>query len=86
MKKKYEKPQIYIENFSLDTTIAGDCEGKVGNPTRGICPVKGTGGIDMFSGTVTACVYKPEDMGGKEDEWDGFCYHVPTEYSNLFNS
>jgi len=86
MKKKYEKPQIIIENFSLATTIAGTSESIVDNATKGTCAVLGTGGIAMFSGTISACEFKPQDMGGKDDEWDGFCYHVPTEYSNLFNS
>lgn len=86
MKKIYSKPEILFENFSVNTNIAGDCESIVGNPSKGICAVLGTGDIAMFSGTITACDYKPEDMGGKDDEWDGFCYHVPTEYNNLFNS
>lgn len=83
MKKKYVKPQIYIENFSLDTTIAGDCEGIVGNPTKGTCAVLGTGGIAMFEdGMPSICDYTPPDG----DKYDSFCYHVPTEYNNLFNS
>ena len=82
MKKKYVKPQIIIENFSLSTTIAGDCEGDpVGNPTRGTCAVIGSGDIYMFSGTVSQCEFVIDG-----DQWDGFCYHVPTEYNNLFNS
>lgn len=86
MKKKYVKPVIIFENFSLSTNIAGDCESTVGNPSKGTCAVIGTGDIYMFSGTVTQCDYKPEDLGGEEDKWNGFCYHVPTEYNNLFNS
>jgi len=86
MKKKYTKPQISLESFSLCTNIAGNCEGIVGNPTKGTCAVIGTGDIAMFSGTVTQCDYTPEDMGGEDDLWDGYCYHVPTEYNNLFNS
>lgn len=87
MKKKYIKPQIYFEDFSPSTNIAGDCEGIVGNASKGTCAVLGTGGIDIFDGEVGAvCVYTPTDLGGKEDEWDGACYHVPTEYNNLFNS
>ena len=87
MKKVYEKPLIMFENFEMSTNIAGDCEGIVGNATKGTCAVIGTGNIAMFDGTVgKACEYKPEDLGGAEDQWDGFCYHVPTEYNNLFNS
>ena len=87
MKKKYVKPQIIFEDFSLNTDIAGDCESIVGNASKGTCAVIGTGNIAVFDGTVSACVFTPTDMGGKEeDKWDGFCYHVPTEYNNLFNS
>lgn len=87
MKKVYEKPLIMFEDFTMSTNIAGDCEGEpVGNPSRGTCAVIGTGDIFIFSGTVTECDYKPEDMGGEADKWDGLCYHVPTEYNNLFNS
>ena len=86
MKKTYMKPEIVFESFASSTNIAGDCESIVGNATKGTCAVMGTGNIAMFDGTVSACVFKPEDMGGTKDEWDGFCYHVPTEYANLFNS
>lgn len=86
MKKKYMKPEIMFEDFSLNTSIAANCEGIVNNANKGTCAVIGTGDIYMFSGTVSQCDFKPEDMGGEEDKWDGFCYHVPTEYNNLFNS
>ncbi|MBQ8813372.1 MAG: hypothetical protein IJZ85_02590 [Lachnospiraceae bacterium] len=87
MKKAYVKPEIMFENFSLSTNIAGDCEGIVGNPSKGTCAVLGTGGIAVFDSKVgSACEYTPTEMGGTEDQWDGACYHVPTEYNNLFNS
>ena len=84
MRKTYSKPEIVFENFSLSTNIAGDCEGIVGNPAKGTCAVVGTGGINMFdsSAEVGICVFTPSDG----DKWDAFCYHVPTEYNNLFNS
>lgn len=86
MKKTYSKPDIVFENFAMSTNIAGDCESFVGNPAKGTCAVIGSGDIYMFSTAVSQCDYTPEGMGGKADEWDGFCYHVPTEYNNLFNS
>ncbi len=86
MKKIYSKPEIIFEDFTLSENIAGNCEGIVGNPSKGSCAVNGTGGIVMFDGSVSACDYSPEDMNGTADMWDGYCYHVPTEYSNLFNS
>ena len=88
MKKKYMKPEIMFEDFSLNTSIAANCEGIVDNATKGICAVIGTGGIKMFSSSISDCDFYPSnDENGKySDEWDGFCYHVPTEYNNLFNS
>ena len=87
MKKKYEKPQILIENFSLSTTIAGGCESKVNTPTKGACAIKATGGINIFNADmVNVCDYTPGSFGKPEDQWDGFCYHVPVDTANIFNS
>ena len=88
MKRRYEKPQIVFEVFTLSTNIAGDCEAPyVGNATKGTCAVIGTGGISVFDSKVGgACMFTPEGFGGEDDIWDGLCYHVPTEYNNLFNS
>ena len=87
MKKIYTKPVVVIEDFSLSTTIAGDCEGEpVGNPTKGVCAVQGTGGVNVFSGNIVACDFTPEEMNQPKDQWNGFCYHVPVEYATLFNS
>lgn len=87
MKKIYCKPEILFESFSLSTNIAGDCEGIVGNPSKGTCAVIGTGGIAVFDGIVgNVCDFTSTDLGQEEDYWDKNCYHVPTEYNNLFNS
>ena len=87
MKKKYEKPMIIIEDFSLSTTIAGDCEGIVGNPSKGTCALEGTGGIKIFTEEMASvCDYTPGSFGQPADQWDGLCYHVPVDTSNLFNS
>ena len=87
MKKTYEKPMIIFEDFSLSTSIAAGCEGIVGNPTAGSCAVLGSGGIAVFSSSMTeVCDYTPEGLGQPEDKWDGLCYHVPTEDYTLFNS
>ncbi|MBO5322836.1 MAG: hypothetical protein J6A88_01880 [Oscillospiraceae bacterium] len=87
MKRAYEKPQILFESFSVSTNIAGDCEGNpVGNPSRGSCPVISSSGDRIFDTAAHGCDYTPTQMGGVDDMWDGYCYHVPTEYNNLFNS
>ena len=86
MKKTYAKPEIVFENFTLSENIAGDCESIVGNPSKGSCAVIGSGGIPMFNGDVSACDFTPEDNGSTADMWDGYCYHVPSDDKNLFNS
>lgn len=80
MKKVYEKPLIMFESFEISTNIAGDCNGIVGNSSKGTCAVIGTGGINMFTDDITACDFAPQAP------WDQYCYHNPTEYNDLFNS
>lgn len=82
MKAIYEKPMIVFEDFSLSVNIAGDCERIVGNHEKGTCGVKGSApGLDLFIEGVTGCF-----VTNDADEYDGYCYHNPTEYNNLFNS
>lgn len=86
MKKLYTAPQILFESFSMSTNIAGDCESIIDTQAKGTCAVLSSGNIAIFDGSVSACFFTPEGMGQAKDTWDGFCYHVPTEYNNLFNS
>ena len=86
MKKEYIAPQILFESFTMSTNIAGNCESIVNNATKGTCAVESSGGISVFDGSISACIFTPDGMGQEKDTWDGFCYHVPTEYNNLFNS
>lgn len=82
MKKTYEAPEILFESFSLSSSISAGCElitshhsldQGCGYPTRG--------GIVFVVGSL--CTTQPQDDDGK---YNGFCYHVPVETSNLFNS
>lgn len=82
MTEKYVKPQIIFEEFSLSTNIAAGCNRIVDNQSKGVCAFVGTGNIVVFDNQVgKACVYKVDT-----DNWDGFCYHVPTDTNDLFNS
>ena len=86
MRKTYSKPEIMFESFTLSSNIAGDCERVVGNPSKGSCGILGNEpGIDnLFSSSV-----KGTDgcqMCTDVDNYDGYCYHVPTEDYTLFNS
>lgn len=79
MKKIYSKPEIMFEDFTLSENIAGDCENKISNPTDGVCGYPSRNG-EIFMDYITGCNYK------QPDGYNDLCYHVPTEYSDLFNS
>lgn len=83
MKKTYMKPEIMFEDFSLCTSIAANCEIKIDNHSSGGCgqPIEGLPGQFLFISADTGCTRCIPDEGT-----DGFCYHVPIESNNLFNS
>ena len=83
MKKRYKKPVIVFEDFTLSATIAGDCEIKTHTPAVMQCAYEV---VDEFFGTtnifiigVSACETTPS--GG----YDSICYHQ-VESNSLFNS
>lgn len=82
MKKKYEKPLVLIEDFSLSTDIAGSCEVKINNPSSGNCayiPDRTT--FNIFTEELADICTTIEADG----EYNSICYHVPYG-DNLFNS
>lgn len=79
MKKTYAKPEILFEGFSMSTNIAGNCEFKTDTQTQGTCGYPTRNGV-IFILEVTGCKYHEPDNN------DTLCYHVPTEYTNIFNS
>lgn len=79
MKRRYEAPEILFEDFTMSTSIAGNCGTLVGNPSENICGYRTRNG-DVFVEGITGCVYK------QPDGYDGICYHVPVDASELFNS
>ena len=83
MKKRYSRPDIAFDSF-LSTSIAGNCEAKTdtkGGGERGY-PMNGLGSIFLLD--MQDCkVIITEDQSLS---FNGFCYHVPTENCNLFNS
>ena len=86
MKKTYSKPSVIIENFTLSTNIAGDCERPFNLQAQFICaiPDESGSGMTLFSGSVDSMCDAEGD--GDKAIYDGFCYHVPTENRELFNS
>ncbi len=81
MKKVYSKPEIIFEDFALSTNIAGNCEVKTNTPSQMQCAYYSDFDEAVFLDTIQACSTYPS-----EGVYDGFCYHVPTEDKNLFNS
>lgn len=80
MKKPYSKPLVFIEDFSLQTSIAAGCELITPMPTSDDkCGFPMQGAVVFVEGAQ--CTYKPQ-----EGAYNGFCYHVPAENTNLFNS
>lgn len=85
MKKKYEKPMILIENFSLSTTIAGDCEVKTNTQSQNECWLDFSG-LKVFMNGMGGCSDIAVDNVGGDGQFNEICYHVPEGTSNLFNS
>ena len=85
MKKVYTKPEIIFENFALSSNIAGGCEVRTNTPSQGNCA------YIVNAGPVTFNIFL-SDMQGicttteADGDYNGICYHVPTETNNLFNS
>lgn len=82
MKKTYMAPEILFEDFSLSTSIAAGCE-KVITPVLYQCGVNYPGLGIIFTDAAWGCKIKVEDgnsLGG------GYCYHIPSESANMFNS
>ena len=92
MKKKYVKPEIMFEDFSLSTNVAGDCGVKTYTPNAGKCAyIVDTGSFgtyNIFTNEIPlVCTTTDGKLDKSEDGiYNGICYHTPYEDSNLFNS
>lgn len=74
-----------FEDFTLSTNIAGDCEEIFDLQAQGVCGIPDAYGLGMNIFNTSAggnCFIQ----GGDTDTYNGFCYHIPTESQNLFNS
>lgn len=80
MKKKYVRPEIVFEDFSLTAAIAAGCVNQ-SLPTYNVCGVKYPGVSEMlFTAAITGCGTEVDDG------FAGICYHVPVDSVKLFNS
>lgn len=80
MKKYYQKPEIAFESFALSTSISAGCELVTPLPSS-----EESCGYPIRGGTVfvvgAQCTNTPQT-----GTHNGFCYHVPNDKTNLFNS
>ena len=79
MKKRYTKPDIAFESFSLSTSIAS-CDVKIEGAYGGECGLW-MDDIFVFIVGVTGCDAQIPDDGS-----NGICYHVPNGDNSMFNS
>lgn len=85
MKRKYEKPALYFEEYELSSSIAGNCGNKLfqdkiyaGNYET--CKVDAGGGDFLFLDPTIGCNTYPGEDGVP------YCYQVPSTNEMLFNS
>ena len=84
MKKVYVKPEIVFEDFSLCASIAAGCELDTPLPSyEENCgyPIGGDRSPYTVFVSESTCTH-PEPEGF----YNGFCYHAPYDYNNVFNS
>ena len=82
MKKTYSKPDILFESFSLATSIAAGCDEKLQLLQDGVCGVK-WGQTTIFTSEIEGC---KRDIVEGDSEYNGLCYHNPSETYNVFMS
>lgn len=82
MKKAYIAPEIMFEDFTISTNIAAGCEAKSDLQAGGQCGFK-WGKSVIFTDEVLSCTKKVVSGDGN---YDGLCYHNPSEDYNVFNS
>ena len=88
MKKAYTKPEIAYESFMMSTNIAGDCEGATPSnySNYNSCALL-VSGVFVFLDSLTGCNKESDYIQiGDLDQYNGYCYHTPTETTNIFNS
>lgn len=84
MKKTYAKPEIQFESFSVSNSIAANCgtiNKSFGENACAYITVYGDKLIHVFTDELTSCTTKEAD-----GDYNGVCYHVPSDAYGLFTS
>lgn len=84
MKKRYSKPDVFFEEFMLSVSIA-NCDININTQSNGTCPMI-YDGVPIFTQDVFGCKMENGGVPVEDSPANGFCYHVPIETNNLFNS
>ena len=80
MKKAYSKPEIYFDSFELSSSIAAGCEYKA-NFAAGACALADPAFGNVYLDGISGCAVTQVDGA-----YNGICYHVPSDNTNLFSS
>lgn len=85
MKKKYEKPVMFREEFSVSQSVASGCADTSPGFYKDRCSIS----IDtMFPGQTlfienVSCTVGTDTV---PDDPNGICYHIPTDTTRCFGS
>lgn len=85
MKKVYSKPDVAFDDFSLSVSVA-NCEIHVVGANSGECAYEYDPGVFIFTSEIQGCWSVNGGIPVEDSVTNGFCYHVPIESNNLFNS
>ena len=84
MKKKYTKPEIMFEDFSLNNAITAGCE-KIATAVENACAYvveTDYGTYKVFTDSLVGIC----DTYKQDGAYQGICYHVPSSANNVFTS
>lgn len=86
MKKIYQKPGIYVENFGLSQSIAATCgvgnpESTLGKPNQAD---KNSCGWDMGNMVIWVTAPACQIPMGENADFNGFCYNNPNGGVTIF--
>lgn len=87
MKKRYDKPDVYVEKLSFSAIATYSCAQNA-NSTEIQIP-DGFDDETVFTDSNVYCYYKvntPNDLDSYGPDSETFCYNVPNDSTRLFAS
>ena len=89
MKKKYDKPMMFKEEFNVSQSVASGCANTSPGFYKDRCSIDlGSAGLGMFDGETlfvegVACTVGTDSV---TDDPNGLCYHIPNDATRYFGS